>query len=403
MLSELKNIYHFCLAWLGSFIYRHPSQKLTVIGITGTKGKTSSAELLHAVLQNNGIKTALLSSAHIAFGDKKEISPTGNTMPGRFFIQRFLRGAIKEGCTHAVFEVTSQGVAQHRHRFIDFDVAALTNLHPEHIESHGSYEKYRSAKASFFSYVANASVKVKKSFFVNADCKDKSYFAEAAKGVAVEYSGEAFIAETLGGDTSKVSGWLRSNFNLENAALVYAIAKDLGLEKEATLKTFADFSGVPGRLEFLHGAGRTAVIDAALTPESLRALYLHLKTITGKQGGRLIAIFGSAGGGRDIWKRPELGKIASEFCDEIYLTSDDNYDEDPKEIIKEIGSGIQNNERVKVVISRKEAIRQALAGAEQNDIVAITGMGSQVNTYGPGGRKIPWSDRQVVVDLLKAI
>lgn len=409
-MNLIKNLYHFALAWLGAMLYRNPSRELVVIGITGTKGKTTSSELLHAVLQKAGKKTALLSSASIAFGNERE-SRGGNTMPGRFFIQKFLREAVKRGCTHAVFEVTSQGVVQHRHRFIDFDVAALTCLHPEHIESHGSYEAYRGAKVQFFRDTATRSAKKHKYFFINTETGgDAQFFEEAVRhpvgagdfGEVIFYNRETFVRNILGGDTTRVSQWLQSDFNLQNAALVYEMALVLGVSSPDALSALKAFTGVAGRLEFVQGAGRTAVIDYALTPESLRALYSFLSTSNKQQakGSRLIAVFGSAGGGRDKWKRPALGKVADEFCDVIYLTTDDAYDEDPQEIIADIQKGITSSKKVVVITDRREAIAAALAAAGPNDIVAITGMGSQQYTYGPKGAKLPWSERKVIEEVL---
>ncbi len=411
MISKLKNIYHYYLALLGAIIYRFPSRELVVIGITGTKGKTTSAELLRAVLQNAGKKTAMLSSAHIAYGDEIISTPFHNTMPGRMFIQKFLREAVRRGCTHAVFEVTSQGVVQHRHRFIDFDVAALTCLHPEHIESHGSYGKYRGAKAQFFHDVARSSYKVNKKFFINTETGgDAQFFEEAVRhpvgqapfGEVTFYNRENFVRNELRGDIKKVSEWLQSDFNLQNAALTCAVAQSLGVSRESILKDFEDFQGVAGRLEFVRGKGKTAVIDYALTPGSLIAVYKHLRTLLAP-GGQLIGVFGGTGGGRDVWKRPELGKIADEFCEKIYLTRDDSYDEKTEDIIADIQKGITHQEKVVVVLDRTEAIRAALKEAGPNDIVAITGMGSQTKTYGPNGSETDWSDRAAVEQILREL
>jgi len=432
MSARFKNWYHYLLALLGAVIYRFPARELYVIGITGTKGKTSSAELTRAMLQAAGKKTAMLSSANYAFGEERN-SRSGNTMPGRFAIQRFLRQAVESGCTHAVLEVTSQGVVQHRHRFIDFDVAALTNLHPEHIESHGSYEAYREAKVTFFRDVARRSKKFNKKFFINSAIigGDAQFFEQSVMhptgkghfGEVIFYSRENFVRNELGGDKTRVSDWLQSDFNLENAALAAEIGKELGVTRETMLGVCASFAGVDGRLEFIRGNNRTVVVDYALTPESLRSLYGYLQSVIAstrsnpgsssqldrhgaaasrddRQGGRLIAVFGSAGGGRDTWKRPELGRIAGKYCDLIYLTSDDSYDENPEEIIADIKKGIQDAHKCRIVVDRAEAIKEAIEAAEPGDIVAITGMGSQAYTYGPGGKKTEWSDRKEVERVL---
>jgi len=394
----LKNIYHYGLAWLASLVYRHPSRKLIVIGITGTKGKTTSVELLHAALRGAGFSVAMLSSAHVKYNDEVSNNPKSNTMPGRFFIQRFLRTAVSKGCTHAIFEVTSQGVVQHRHRFIEVSVAALTNLHPEHIESHGSFENYRNAKVSFFSYVTSYSANRHPVFFINEKTVDQDHFARAA-ATPMLYSRNFFQKEILHGDLERLSSWLRSDFNLDNAALVYAIATYLGADPKKVLDVFARFVGVAGRLEFVRGAGKTAIIDYALTPDSLRAVYVYVQSLL-QPSGRLLAVFGSAGGGRDTWKRPELGAVADEFCEKIFLTTDDPYDEDPAQIIEDIAGGITHSEKVVRILNRAEAITAALREAKAQDIVVITGMGSQTATYGPRGSKKPWSDKKATEEAL---
>src|SRR3989338_2105757 len=138
MITFLKSTYHYCLACLGNILYGFPSKKIFVLGVTGTKGKSTTLELINAILKAAGKKTALVSSIRFKVGDDSKQNTTGMTMPGRFFIQRFLRKAVNSGCQYFLMEVTSQCILQHRHRFIDFDAAIFTNLRPEHIEAHGS-------------------------------------------------------------------------------------------------------------------------------------------------------------------------------------------------------------------------------------------------------------------------
>ena len=138
--------YHLVLAFIAALWYGFPSRKLTVIGVTGTNGKSTTVEMISRILESSGKKTASFSSVRFRIGDKEQRNTLKMTMPGRFFAQQFLRQAVKEGCGHAVLEVTSEGIAQHRHRFIHFHTAVFTNLSPEHIERHGSFEKYRETK-----------------------------------------------------------------------------------------------------------------------------------------------------------------------------------------------------------------------------------------------------------------
>src|SRR3989338_7311756 len=184
----LKSLYHYCLAWLANLVYGAPSRKIFVFGVTGTKGKSTTIELINALLESAGKKTALVSSIRFKVGQEVGKNTTGMTMPGRFFLQRFLRRAVNAGCEYALVEVTSQGILQHRHKFIDWDAALLTNLKPEHIDAHGSFENYRQSKMRLFEDLARYSKKSPKYFFINEGDPSHQYFATLAGGnVQVSY------------------------------------------------------------------------------------------------------------------------------------------------------------------------------------------------------------------------
>ncbi len=406
MIKRLKSVYHFALAWLSNILYGFPSRKIFVIGVTGTKGKSTTLELISAVLEAAGFKTALLSSIRFKIGRETEKNTTGMTMPGRFFLQKFLRRAVKAGCRYALVEVTSQGILQHRHKFIDWDAALVTNVRPEHIEAHGSFENYRHSKLSFFEYVANRSRKPKKLFFVNDGDPSHQYFVSAANGSAeIRYfSRESFVEHELNRGKESIGEWLLSNFNLENAAATAAVAGSQGIGWALIKKTFKNFKGVPGRMEYVQESPFAVVIDYAHTPDSLAKIY---GALTGdKRSGkkRLVCVLGAAGGDRDKWKRPVMGQIASEFCRQIVLTNEDPYDEPPEEIIAQIRSGISNakfpDANLHVVVDRRAAIKKALSLAKKGDVVVITGKGSEDWIHAAGGKRIPWNERKVVEELL---
>jgi len=401
MINYFKGIYHYFLAWLGNVIFWFPSRRLFVVGVTGTKGKSTTIELINAILEAAGEKTALISSVRFKLDKDSRKNDTSMTMPGRFFIQRFLRKAVNLGCRYALIEVTSQGILQHRHRFIDWDAAIFINLQPEHIEAHGSWENYRDAKVEFFRYVAKKSNKPQKIFFINDDDSSKQYFVAAANGAGKIYyfSREQFIERELAGGTISIGDWLYSNFNLENAAAATAFAYAIGLKWSLIQKTFLNFAGVVGRMELVQEKPFKVIIDYAHTPDSLEKIYQKLHQ---ELKGKLICVLGSAGGGRDKWKRPEMGRIAAKYCQLVILTNEDPYDEKPESILDHIISGFSPDTNYYKILDRREAIKKAIALAKKKDIVIITGKGSESWIHIAGGKKIPWNERAVVEELLRA-
>ncbi|MCX6788351.1 MAG: UDP-N-acetylmuramyl-tripeptide synthetase [Candidatus Jorgensenbacteria bacterium] len=414
-MKYISSIYHLAFAFIGNIIYGFPSHKIYVVGVTGTKGKSTTVEIMSSIFEGAGKKTSVMSSVTRKIGDKVERNMTGNTMPGRFAIQKFLRDAVKAGCEYAFIEITSQGVIQHRHEFIDWDSAVFLNLAPEHIESHGSFEKYRDAKVSFFKYVAR-SPKKKRTFFVNEKDESSPYFEDAVRhnfaNTIIRFSGERFLRDELAErhdlrdekNRRMFGDWLLAEFNLENAAAAYALATERGISWEVIEKALINFKGVPGRLELVQKKPFVVVIDYAHTPDSLNKLYVTLKRDYLEPGGRMICVLGSAGGGRDKWKRPEMGKIAAEFASFIILTNEDPYEEEPEDIMNDVRIGVIENHfspaKLFEIVDRREAIRKALSLAESNDVVVMTGKGSETSINGKGGSKIPWGERSVCDELL---
>ncbi len=409
-MKKLYSLYHWLWAFVSALAFGFPSRKLYVVGVTGTKGKSTTVEVMSAMFEAAGEKTAILSSVTRKVGERHGRNMTGNTMPGRFAIQKFLADAVRAKCTYAFVEVTSQGVLQHRHRFIDWNAAVFLNLAPEHIESHGSFEKYRDAKVSFFRYAAR-SPKKDRLFFINKNDESESYFEEAVKhnyGNSIYlFSGEDFLRNVLAEHydlrsekARKTLGeWVLADFNLEDEAAAYALAKARGVSWDTVAHALTHFKGVPGRLEVAQEKPFVAVIDYAHTPDSLRKLYTTLRKDHLMDGGRLICVLGSAGGGRDKWKRPEMGKIAAEFCSFVVLTNEDPYNEEPEDIMSEIKAGILETRfspaKLFEIVDRREAIRKAIALAEKGDVVVATGKGSEMSINGKHGSKIPWNEREV--------
>ncbi len=390
----LLGIYHYLLAWLGNVMYRRPSRYITVIGVTGTKGKTTTVELLSEIFRKDGKHVASSSSLQVRIDDRVLPKKTATTMPGRFFVKRFLRQAVQARCDVAILEVTSQGVVQHRARFIDFDVCVFLNLSPEHIESHGSFENYRDAKIKFFKDAARDSRKPQKFFVMNKIDGVTPLFHKAVLG-----KGESLF---FGSDTTQkfqLSDWLTPAFNKMNAGAAVTVAETFHISESAIQKALKDFGGVQGRMEYVVEKPFAVVVDYAHTPDSLEAIYTTLRA---RHKGNLVCVLSAAGGGRDTWKRPAMGEVAGRRCDAVILTDEDPYDEDPRAIIDEIQKGIpKNTAKVFKILDRKEAIKKALSLAKPGDAVVLTGKGAERSIHVAHGKEIPWSDQETVRGLIR--
>lgn len=397
--------YHFLLALLGAFIYRFPSRELVVILVTGTKGKTSTAELLNNIFEASGATTALLGTLRFKVGNESERNMRKMTVPGRFFVQRFLRRAVDAGCTHAIIEMTSEGARQFRQRFIDMDALVFTNLAPEHIESHGSYENYRDAKLSIARTLAR-SKKTQRFMIANADDGEGGKFlgiqglapvpfrlADGNPVVADEKHVELFFHGT------RMSAPLPGIFNAYNILAAATCASAFGVPPNIIAAGVARTPRIEGRMERIEaGQSFPVIVDYAHTPDSLEAVYKTFPDHT------KICIIGNTGGGRDTWKRKVMGGIADKYCMHVILTNEDPYDEDPAKILEEMRAGFKNLVP-EVILDRRLAIRRALEVAHKtrNAAVLITGKGTDPFIVGPHGTKIPWDDRAVTREELQKV
>ena len=419
-LIKILNIYHFFIAYFANIFYGYPSKKIFVVGVTGTKGKSSTVELIAHTLRFAGFKVASLSSIYETIGNNQKLNTTGYTMPGKGYIFKFLKAAVKNKCQVAVIEVTSLGITQFRDKFISWDAGIFMGLHPEHIEAHGSFEKYRAAKIKFFKHILRSSKK-QKYFFINQEDKNYTYFFNAVDGKRNTeiflFSKNNFLKEmeengwNLQDFESRelIAPWLVPDFNLINAAATCSFAKIFKISSDFIKGAFKSFDGVPGRFEFVFQKP-LVVVDYAHTPDSLKFLYETLEKFYKKPNGKMIAVLGSAGGGRDKWKRPVMGQIAAQFCNEVILTTEDLYDENPKDIILEIKKGIENylkenNKEIKVleIEDRKEALRQAILDADFDDIIAASGKGSEKSIHFKNNTTIPWDEKEVILGLFKEL
>ena len=404
LFNLLQPYYHFTLAWLGAQRYRHPSREIKVIAVTGTKGKSSVTEIVTHLLRSAGYKTASLSTIQFSIGDHTERNLFKMTMPGRFFVQNFLRRAVDAGCEYAVIEMTSEGAKQFRHRFIDLDALIFTNLTPEHIESHGSFAKYKEAKLSLVAALAK-SPKRPRYLVVNIDDEHGPDFLDFEVENKLPYSLKDLdlytvhkdgISLVFGDVTIRVP--LIGLFNVYNTLAAISLVRALGVPLIDIQKYLHDLPTLKGRVEQIKApAGAkniTAVIDYAHTPDSLTKLYEAFPQQ------RKICVLGNTGGGRDTWKRPEMGAIAEKYCAHIILTNEDPYDEDPQKIVDDMRKGMSDEAPVEVIMDRKEAIERAVEVAKAGDVVLISGKGTDPYIMGPNGSKTPWSDAAVTREIL---
>jgi len=396
--------YHLMFAYLGALWYRHPSRKLYVIGITGTKGKSTVSELVATILEEAGHTIALSSTIRQKVADVDIPNKHKMSMPGRFFMQKFLASAVAEDCGFAVIEMTSEGAVQNRHRFIDLDALIFTNLSPEHIESHGSFENYRDAKLLLRDALVQSPKKEKK-IIVNADDKHGNLFLDVpddiekltysikqAEPYAINERGTLFTYEK-----TSIHSPLPGRFNLYNMLAASTFARSLAIPLEVIKKAIENKKVVKGRVQRIEEGQKFGVIvDYAHTADSLEKLYASFPD-AGK-----ICVLGNCGGGRDKWKRPEMARLAEKYCKEVVLTDEDPYDEDPKQIVQDMEEAFEAK-KPKVIMDRRLAIRYALEHAKNNDLVLITGKGTDPYIMGPRGKKTPWSDENVAREELRRL
>jgi len=396
--------YHLGMALLGALRYGFPAKKIKVIGVTGTNGKSTTVIMIAKILEEGGFRVAVSSSVEFRIGDKIWKNKSRMTMPGRFALQKLLSDAVTAKCQYAVIEVSSEGIKQHRHRFIDFEAAVVTNVTAEHIEAHGSFGNYLTAKGRLFAACRNIHV-------VNLDDPNYEYFAKFGAKEKYAYTLGAAEADsqkeakTVCADNFKVSGTgssfevektefnlkLLGKFNIYNALAAISVGLSQGVDLDACKAALAKIEVIPGRMDQAVSHPFKVFIDYAVTPDSLEKAYQAIRGDL--RGGRLICVLGSCGGGRDKWKRPVMGNLAKKYCDQVVVTNEDPYDEDPMKIINEIASG---GGKVKKIIDRRAAIREALACAKPGDSVLVTGKGCEDSMCLSGGKKIPWSDKSVI-------
>lgn len=418
--------YHFLLAFLAAFVYGWPSKRMAVIGVVGTRGKTTAANFIWAVLSAAGYKTGLTGTANIRIGDEEFLNRFHMTMPGRFTMQKLLKQMADAGCEYAIIETPSEGVEQWRHKGIIYDILIFTGIYPEYLAAHKwSFERCKEMNLKVLKELFNSqrkkinNKKIPKVIIAN---KDNEYFSEATSFAAdrkISYAIDSSadfqagkIKETLSGGFFAVDGWefkinLIGKFNILNVLPAVALANVLEIKKDKIKKGLGSLYKIGGRMEEIKAGQKFSVfVDYAHDVVSLEAA-LEAAAKIKKKSGRIILLLGAEGGGRDKKKRPLMGELAAQKADLVVISNVDPYDDEPSEILESIARPAEQAGKIRwknlfVIENRTEGIRQSLVLAQKDDIVLITGKGAEQAMI-IGSKRIYWDDRKIVGDILKQI
>jgi UDP-N-acetylmuramoyl-L-alanyl-D-glutamate--2,6-diaminopimelate ligase len=400
------------LPQISARFYDYPSRKMTMVGITGTNGKTTTAHLIQGIFSAAGRKAGLIGTLGTRIGD--ELIATEHTTPESADLQRVLALMVDQGVEAVAMEVSSHGLAQGRTALCEFDCGVFTNLTQDHLDFHGTLENYLQTKIKLFSEYPLVSGK-RFVAAVNVDDPAADAIAKATKGDVITYginspadvvgsdievsAGGVSLVITYGGKSERVLVPVGGYFNAYNGLSAAAACLALGIDLPTIAAGLAKSPKVAGRFESVDcGQEFGVLVDYAHTPDGLENA---LRTAKGLAKNRLIAVFG-CGGNRDRGKRPIMGRIASELADKVVITSDNPRKEEPQAIIRDILEGIPLGARPEVVIDRREAIVHALRMAEKGDIVVIAGKGHEDYQIF-ADKTIHFDDREVAREVLGAL
>lgn len=392
------------IAVLASVYYDRPERQLTIVGVTGTNGKTTTATLCYQLWSWLGMRAALFSTVCIRIGDKEY--PATHTTPDALELHRVMRDMVDAGCRYLFMEVSSHALVQQRVYGLPFALALFTNLTRDHLDYHGTMQAYIAAKKSLFDHLSPEAHAL-----VNADDRNGSVMVQNCAAHLHTYAMRShadYMAQLLGQyvdgstlllDNEEVEIKLVGSYNAYNVTAVYGVARLLlpDLDKNLILRGISSLEHVNGRFDLLASPrGYHVVVDYAHTPDALENL---LKTVSELNASQVYVVVG-AGGDRDMGKRPEMGRIAYNMCDHLYLTSDNPRSEDPQTIIDQMLEGVPQAERDEVYtnVSRRQAITDACAAAQRGDLVVIAGKGHE--TYQEiEGVKHHFDDKEVALEI----
>ena len=392
------------LGVVASNFYDNPSEKLTLVGVTGTNGKTSIVSLLHELFINEGYKSGLISTIKVEYGDK--IFSNTHTTPDAILINKHLSDMLVLGISHCFMEVSSHGIAQHRIEGLVFGAGVFSNLTHDHLDYHGSFKKYRDTKKEFFDTLPKSAFAL-----TNLDDKNGAFMLQNSKAkkysYAVKHNADyrakllecQFSGMLLKIKNQEVWTSLVGNFNMQNLLAVFAVADIFQISQLNILKQISYLKSVEGRFEqFQTLNGITIIIDFAHSPDALENILETINTVRTRNE-TLITLIG-CGGNRDVEKRPLMGFKATQFSDKVIFTSDNPRDEDPEEIISQMIGGVPQEHFKKIlkVTLREEAIAMAAQLAEDGDIVLISGKGHESHQE-IKGKYYPFNDLKIAKEI----
>ncbi len=385
MWQQVKNYYHLFQALLAAIIFNFPSNKIKVIGVTGTDGKTTTVHMIYEILKESGQKVSMVSSVGAKIGSKTYDTGFHVTTPSSFQIQKYLRKAQDAGHKYFILETTSHGLNQNRLAYVNFEIGVLTNITHDHLDYHGTWGNYAASKAKLFKNVAYSILNLD-------DDKSFSFLQNKASGQIISYGIKNGADVNLKNFPLKLK--IGGNYNLENALASATAALALGISKQKIARALAKFSHISGRMEEVNlRQNFRVVIDFAHTPNGLLQA---LKALKPQRPGRLIAVFGAAGQ-RDKTKRPIMGSVAAENANIIILTAEDPRNDSALDSARERKRGIKNKTEGKnlfVIEDREKAIGYAINLAVKNDTVGIFGKGHE-KSMAYGLKETPWDEFKV--------
>lgn len=400
------------------YFFDYPANRMRMVGVTGTNGKTTTTHMIRHILKAQGFKVGVIGTVHIMIGDISY--PIHNTTPDVVDLQHILHQMVQENVEYCVMEVSSHALALGRVSGVEFDTAVFTNLTQDHLDFHKTFENYLAAKCKLFEQVsAPNQVKANKGAVINIDDTYGHRVIEKTTAPTITYStlGKGTLnasdvhmstkmsqyTVSYNGESYPVSMNTTGLFNVYNTLAAIGACLQEGISMEAIDTALKTFSSVPGRFELIEaGQDFAVVVDYAHTPDGLENI---LKTAKAIKENRIILVFG-CGGDRDATKRPIMGRIAAEYGDKIYVTSDNPRTEDPVQIVKDVEAGVREALRdgtsYEVIVDRREAINHAIHDAKAGDIVIIAGKGHE-NYQILKNETIHFDDREEARKALKEI